>query len=520
MNLNPYYAGQFDVIYLDPPWKYGSRGARGGKFGELDYADMTLADLKAMPVGELLSDDAALFMWTTSPFIGDAITLGQHWGLKYIRVDRVWAKVKESGARHGVCGPWGMTDTEFLLLFTKGKMHRHQAVTNQWTMCWQEPYPGRHSAKPTLFRDEITARFPDATRLEMFAREAVDGWQVWGNEAPGCCPVFHVEQDDPTADLLGIEDDPTADLLGIEPAVIEPTTHVVSFSGGRTSAYLVHLMEQKRKEEGWDVHYVFMDTGAEHPDTYRFVKEVVRQWGIPLVCLRADIDPRKGKGGTYRIMGIDECCCDLEPWKAITKKYGTPYIRGSFCTDRMKLMPYKKYCDETFGAGNYTTWLGIRVDEPKRLNTKPGYRYLAELSDFDKQDVLDWWKGQPFDLCIEEHLGNCVFCIKKSIWKVALAARDEPELAEDFHNMITSPDVRIVETRKSPSEVMYRGNTSFGQIIQMFPDASRDDLRELILKGRRYDTGSCTESCEIIAAEDVDYPVDDPEQLEFTDELI
>ncbi|AUR93167.1 phosphoadenosine phosphosulfate reductase family protein [Vibrio phage 1.184.A._10N.286.49.A5] len=41
--------------------------------------------------------------------------------------------------------------------------------------------------------------------------------------------------------------------------------NVVSFSGGRTSAYLVHLMEQKRKLEGWDVRYLFMDTGAEHP---------------------------------------------------------------------------------------------------------------------------------------------------------------------------------------------------------------------------------------------------------------
>jgi DNA (cytosine-5)-methyltransferase 1 len=190
MKHNPDYAARFDVIYLDPPWRYGSGGARGGQFGPLDYNTMTLTQLRDMEIHPLCAPAAALFMWTTSPFMGDAIRLGEDWGFKYIRVDRVWAKTKPSGARHGVCGPWGMTDTEFLLLFTKGQMHQHQAVSNQWTMCWQESYPGKHSAKPAVFRDDITKRFPDAERVELFAREAADDWSAWGNEAPGTLPLF------------------------------------------------------------------------------------------------------------------------------------------------------------------------------------------------------------------------------------------------------------------------------------------------------------------------------------------
>ncbi|EJN3583877.1 phosphoadenosine phosphosulfate reductase family protein, partial [Escherichia coli] len=58
------------------------------------------------------------------------------------------------------------------------------------------------------------------------------------------------------------------------------THHVVSFSGGRTSAYLILLMEQRRKA-GENVHYIFMDTGCEHPLTYRFIREVVKFWDIP-----------------------------------------------------------------------------------------------------------------------------------------------------------------------------------------------------------------------------------------------
>jgi 3'-phosphoadenosine 5'-phosphosulfate sulfotransferase (PAPS reductase)/FAD synthetase len=56
--------------------------------------------------------------------------------------------------------------------------------------------------------------------------------------------------------------------------------HIVSFSGGRTSAYLVHLMEQKRKKENIEVEYVFMDTGAEHPNTYEFIKKCVEYFDI------------------------------------------------------------------------------------------------------------------------------------------------------------------------------------------------------------------------------------------------
>ena len=68
--------------------------------------------------------------------------------------------------------------------------------------------------------------------------------------------------------------------------------HVVSFSGGRTSAYLVYLMEQKRKIETWDVDYVFMDTGAEHPGTYDFIERCAKEFGINLTCLKAVINPR------------------------------------------------------------------------------------------------------------------------------------------------------------------------------------------------------------------------------------
>lgn len=261
--------------------------------------------------------------------------------------------------------------------------------------------------------------------------------------------------------------------------------NVVSLSGGRTSAYLAHLM----KEQDPDTEFIFMDTGAEHPKTYDFIRNIVRQWKIKLTCLRVIPNPEMNKPSTYEILSIDQIGPDLEPWKRMLRKYGHPYVGGAFCTDRMKTVPFIKYCDEHFGRGNYMTWLGMRADEPKRIKPKPGIRYLAEISDFEKQDVIDWWSEQPFNLEIQEHLGNCVFCIKKSLQKVALATKDEPEMAAQFIQAIQDFDTK-------PDKMMYRSNNSLEQVIALFSDTGRDELASRMTSMRQYDTGSCSESCE------------------------
>ncbi|QZI87782.1 Dam methyltransferase with PAPS reductase domain [Vibrio phage 44E38.1] len=280
--------------------------------------------------------------------------------------------------------------------------------------------------------------------------------------------------------------------------------NVVSFSGGRTSAYLVHLMEQKRKLEGWDVRYLFMDTGAEHPKTYEFIRNVTSEFKIDLVCLRTKFNPELGKANSFDVIDIKDCKPDLKPWVDMLSKYGTPYNPGgAFCTDRMKLVPFKKYCDQSFGKGNYKTWLGIRADEPKRLKPREDAEYLASISDFEKEDILDWWEEQSFNLEIPEHLGNCVFCIKKGINKVALAIKDEPTLCKQFQAVLEADTVRTVEKRKSPKLEMYRGRNTFGGVIQMFDEIDRNDLADQIRGAKRNDTGSCSESCEVFNDESI-----------------
>jgi len=265
---------------------------------------------------------------------------------------------------------------------------------------------------------------------------------------------------------------------------------VVSFSGGRTSAYLCSLIKKLHPE----AVFVFMDTGAEHPATYDFVRKCNDYFGLNLVCLRTVVNMEYGIGCGYRVIGIDEIGHDLQPWRDMSLKYGLPYQGGAFCTRDMKTTPFEKYAKDVFGKKNYTVWLGMRIDEPGRLNRETGHSYLADISDFEKQDILDWWAKMPFDLQIPEHLGNCVFCIKKGVNKIALAAKDEPQLADKFIKMINMDDVRVVEGRKQSNAIMYRGYLTLEGIIDLYAEMPRDKLAKTVRS--TFETGSCSESCE------------------------
>jgi len=269
---------------------------------------------------------------------------------------------------------------------------------------------------------------------------------------------------------------------------------VVSFSGGRTSAYLCKLMIDTYGKE--NVDFIYMDTGAEHLKTYNFIRKVNDEFGLNLICLRGDFTRPLGDGVGYSVVDIDSIKPDLVPFKGMLSKYGVPYIGGMFCTDRMKLKPFKKYCDDTYGKKNYETWLGIREDEPKRLTPKPFIKYMAAISDFDKQDVLNWWSKMPFDLDLNEWSGNCEFCPKKSNLKLAASQRDSPESYINFINMLHSDLVRVDENTGNRDK-MYRGKQSLELLVAKFDGSTGEEIKARIRGGKMIDTNSCSESCEV-----------------------
>lgn len=293
--------------------------------------------------------------------------------------------------------------------------------------------------------------------------------------------------------------------------------HIVSFSGGRTSAYLVYLMEQKRINEGWDVEYIFMDTGGEHEATYKFVRDVINHFNINLTCLRSVVDPELGNGIRHEVVNPNDLKFDLSIFKRLVKKHGNFTVGRPYCTARLKTLVYEHFCDKTFGRNNYQTWIGIRADEPRRLpkkvdeNTtlhhkkKSELRYLAEISDWGKEEIIDWWSDQDFDLEIagDQHLGNCIFCVKKSAIKIALAERDEPEKYRKWNDLVTNAkNVRLMPSDRYGIGHIYRQWATPDSIIKVFSDVSTDDLRQRVYKTKQNES-ECSESCEAFGQVDM-----------------
>ena len=120
--------------------------------------------------------------------------------------------------------------------------------------------------------------------------------------------------------------------------------NVVNFSGGRTSAYMVYLFEEKKKRDGISVEYIFCDTGAEHPKTYEFIKNVAKYFNIEITCLRPIIDLKKGIGIKHKVVNLNDCGQDLKPFKEKCEKYSTPAYMMPHCSSQLKTDITNKYC--------------------------------------------------------------------------------------------------------------------------------------------------------------------------------
>src|SRR5262249_41716388 len=74
----------YRVICADPPWTFGTWSDRGkGRSAEAHYDCMTLADIKALPVGDWAAPDCLLLLWATDPLLERALEVIRAWGFTY-----------------------------------------------------------------------------------------------------------------------------------------------------------------------------------------------------------------------------------------------------------------------------------------------------------------------------------------------------------------------------------------------------------------------------------------------------
>jgi len=183
---------KYNVIYADPAWQYGSKELYGDKKKGSDkrenrfrtieriYATMTIDQIKELPVKEITDKNCACFMWVTDSHLKDGIEVMESWGFKYKTIAFVWLKKTSTGKTVLNFAPHTLKSTEICLLGIKGSMKDFKKSNNVRQLI--EAERKEHSRKPNDARSRIEELYPDAIKLELFARQNSNGWYSWGNE--------------------------------------------------------------------------------------------------------------------------------------------------------------------------------------------------------------------------------------------------------------------------------------------------------------------------------------------------
>lgn len=172
---------KYKIIYADPPWSYNDKMSGHSFSLDHEYETQSKDWIKNLNVGGVADTNCVLFMWAVSPQLPEALEVMKAWGFKYITVAFCWSKNTVNGKKVSNLGRWTMGNVEICLLGRKGKPQRICKNIKQLV----EAERTTHSKKPDEVRERIVALVGDLPRLEMFARQKIDGWDVFGDEVEG-----------------------------------------------------------------------------------------------------------------------------------------------------------------------------------------------------------------------------------------------------------------------------------------------------------------------------------------------
>ncbi|MER8540276.1 MT-A70 family methyltransferase [Mesorhizobium sp. M1334] len=196
---------KYGIIYADPEWKFEPWNADTGMDRAPDnhYPTSDLLTLMKRDVGAIAAKDCVLFLWATAPMLVEAICVLDAWGFAWIERDATtgylmpnkaharyvshWAWLKQKIAP----GYWNRGKHEILLIATRGNPVA-PAMGDQ-LHSWVddvaiEADATKHSAKPDVFAEWIEKHWPNTPKIELNARSARPGWEVWGNESELATP--------------------------------------------------------------------------------------------------------------------------------------------------------------------------------------------------------------------------------------------------------------------------------------------------------------------------------------------
>jgi len=261
--------------------------------------------------------------------------------------------------------------------------------------------------------------------------------------------------------------------------IIEPT--VISFSGGRTSAYMLWRILQSNDGLPEDSVICFANTGKEHESTLKFVNDCEKNWNVPIAWLEyQDAEQSKDR---WKKVTFETASRNGEPFESvILKKQYLPNPVTRFCTIELKIRTIANYLFsiglvEKKSHGEDISWVGIRADEPRRAaKIADKSRIPLWSAKITKEIVGEFWKNNSFDLQLPNingvtmH-GNCDLCFLKGSKIVQSLVQEDPSRAiwwakmekniKDLHPEYNNTGAVFRFDRASYSEMMnYANNQS------------------------------------------------------------
>lgn len=228
-----------------------------------------------------------------------------------------------------------------------------------------------------------------------------------------------------------------------DPFLIDGPT-CISFSGGRTSAYMLwRVLQSHGQTLPASTLVLFANTGKEDEGTLRFVRECSTRWRVPITWLEYRLDPPG-----FAVVNFDQASRDGEPFEAlIRKRRFLPNSVTRFCTSELKIRVMFKHIRALGlleGDQGVDQMIGIRADESRRVVKMRNGKHsesakienLVPLADagITVQDVAAFWHSQPFDLELPSvngrtvH-GNCDLCFLKPAAQVLSLINEKPSRA-------------------------------------------------------------------------------------------
>lgn len=219
-----------------------------------------------------------------------------------------------------------------------------------------------------------------------------------------------------------------------------PRPALISFSGGRTSGFMLkHIVDAHGGTLPDNIHVVFANTGKEMPETLDFVQECAERWGVRITWVELDYS----EPNSTKVVNHNSASRDGAPFQALIEKRGyLPNAVARFCTQDLKVRRMKWYMHGELGYARWTNVIGLRADEPRRVErltrpTRDRWVSIAPLAvaGVTKTTVQEWWAQQQFDLALPNSngvtpLGNCDLCFLKKEGTLKQIIKERPELAE------------------------------------------------------------------------------------------